>query len=131
MKATKMRSIDIMIAVFLGLVTPNPRTHAPQTLKGIVVDAQANPIIACNVIIKGTTYGTVSSDCGEFSIPIDKQEFTLLFHGIAYDDMRTYEIRVKPEDVKDTIVFQLGRWKIKNAVCRKKISKQLKRWVIE
>jgi hypothetical protein len=54
-----------------------------KTLKGIATDGHRNPIISCNVIIKGTTIGTVTDDCGEFSIPLDSGEFTLVFHGIS------------------------------------------------
>jgi hypothetical protein len=103
-----------------------------KTLKGITTDGRRNPIISCNVIIKGTTTGTVTNDCGEFSIPIDTDEFTLLFHGMSYDDLRTYEIKLKTKDIKDDIiVFQLGHLKLKNEVCKKTVDKKLKRKLIE
>jgi hypothetical protein len=103
-----------------------------KTLKGITTDGHRNPIISCNVIIKGTTTGTVTNDCGEFSIPIDTDEFTLLFHGMSYDDMKTYEIKLKTKDIKDDIiVFQLGHWKLKNEVCKKTVDKKFKRKLIE
>jgi hypothetical protein len=103
-----------------------------KTLKGIATDGHRNPIVSCNVLIKGTTTGTVTNDCGEFSIPLDTYEFTLLFHGMSYDDMRTYEIEMQTKDIKDDIiVFQLGHWKLKNEVCKKTVDKKLKRKVIK
>ena len=128
----KMRQTITTITTLLTLVTFISFGQEQRTLKGVTIDGHRNPIIACNVIIKGTTTGTVTNDCGEFSIPIDTDEFTILFHGMSYDDMRTYEIKLKLKDFKDDInVFQLGHWKIKNEVCKKPVDKKLKRYVIE
>jgi hypothetical protein len=61
-----------------------------QELKGITIDGHRNRLIAINVMMKGTGMGTITDDCGRFSIPIDKEELTLVFHGMSYDDMRNY-----------------------------------------
>ena len=103
-----------------------------KTLKGITTDGHLNPIISCNVILKGTTTGTVTNECGEFSIPINTNGFTLLFHGMTYDDMRTFEIELKTKDINDDIiVFQLGHSRLKNDVCKKAVDKKLRRKTIE
>jgi len=82
-------------------------------------------------MIKGKTIGTVTDICGRFSIPVDNEKFTLLFHGMSYDDMRTYEIELTKKDVTtDTLVFQLGHWKVKNPDCDK-VDKRLRKKVIE
>lgn len=100
-------------------------------LNGIATDGHRNRVLGVNVIIKGTVTGTITDICGRFSIPIDREAFTLVFHGMSYDDMRTYEIRLRKCDVlNDTLVFQLGRWKVQNADC-KKVDKRGKRYVIQ
>jgi hypothetical protein len=102
-----------------------------QELKGIATDGHRNRLMSINVMIKGADSGTITDACGQFSILINKEEFTLLFHGMSYDDMRTYEIRFKKSDLtNDTIVFQLGHLKADNPKC-KKVDKKLKRLVIE
>lgn len=100
-------------------------------LNGMATDGHRNRVFGVNVIMKGTVTGTITDICGRFSIPVDSEEFTLVFHGMSYDDMRTYEIRLRKSDVvNDTLVFQLGYWKVKNADC-KKVDKRAKRYVIE
>ena len=100
-------------------------------LNGIVTDGHRNGQIAITAIVKGTTTGAVTDVCGRFSIPFDSEELTLLFHGMSYDDSRAYEIRLKKTELtNDTIVFQLGHWKIENANC-KRIGRKFKRYVIE
>lgn len=42
-----------------------------RSIKGIVVDEANEPIIGANVIVKGTTYGTISDVNGNFSIEAD------------------------------------------------------------
>jgi hypothetical protein len=126
-----MRQATTTITILLTLIT-FISLGQQRTLKGITTDGHRNPIIACNVIIKGTTTGTVTNDCGEFSIPIDTDEFTLLFHGMSYDDLRTFEIQLTTKDiVDDIIVFQLGHSILKNKVCKKTVNKKLKRKLIE
>jgi len=100
-------------------------------LTGIATDGHRNGILAVNVIIKGTTTGTVTDICGRFTIPVDNDEVTLLFHAMSYDDMRTYEIKLNKADISaNTLVFQLGHWKVDNKNCGK-VDKKLKRRVIE
>lgn len=83
-------------------------------------------------MVKGTTTGTVTDLCGEFSIPINQESVTLVFHGMSYDDMRTYEINLKQKDIKDDLLlFQLGNWKVKNEACKKKVDRKLKRYIIK
>ena len=100
-------------------------------LTGIATDGRGNGVLAINVTVKGTTTGTVTDICGRFTIPIDTDEVTLVFQGMSYDDMRTYEIRINKADIStDTLVFQLGHWKVDNKECDK-VNKKLKRRVIE
>lgn len=102
-----------------------------KVLNGIATDGHRNRLIAINAIIKGTVTGILTDQCGRFSIPIDSDEFTLLFHGMSYDDMRTYEIKLKQSELtSDTLIFQLGHWKMENPKCGK-VDGKLERRVIE
>lgn len=120
-------------ATFLTLLTllTVDATGQQKLLTGIATDGHRNGVLAINVIIKGTTIGTVTDTCGLFSIPIAADEVTLVFHGMSYDDMRTYEIQLNKADIStDTLVFQLGHWKVDNKQCDK-VNKKLKKQVIE
>lgn len=91
-----------------------------KVLRGIATDGHRNPLLAINVMIKGTAIGTVTDQCGRFSIPLSNEELTLVFHGMSYDDLRAFEIALKSSEcINDTIVFQLGNWKVDNPACNK------------
>ena len=46
--------------------------HQQQTIKGIVVDASGEPVIGANVVVEGTTMGTITDFEGTFSISVPK-----------------------------------------------------------
>lgn len=101
-------------------------------IKGIAVDKKGNPVLACNVIIKGTTVGTVTDTCGIFKLPFEQDKLTLLFHGISYADLRTFEVEVNRSDIQteEPLVFQLGNIVQNNEKC-KQVDKRTNRIVIE
>jgi hypothetical protein len=126
-----MRLTAVTLLTILTLLTVDSTGQEKRLLTGIATDGHRNRILGINVIIKGTTTGTVTDTCGRFTIPIDTDEVTLLFHGMSYDDMRTYEIKLNKADIStDILVFQLGHWKVDNKKCGK-LDKKLKRRVIE
>ncbi|MFW5821056.1 MAG: carboxypeptidase-like regulatory domain-containing protein, partial [Bacteroidota bacterium] len=54
-------------------------------LRGKVVDADTNePLIGVNVVIKGTTKGTITDTEGKFQIDINGETATLVFSYIGY-----------------------------------------------
>ena len=53
--------------------------QTPSTLYGIVVDKSGNPLMGCNVVVKGTVNGTVTDSCGQFSITIAEEKFVVVF----------------------------------------------------
>jgi hypothetical protein len=126
-----MRFTTATFLTILTLLTVDATAQEKRLLTGIATDGHRNGVLAINVLIKGTTTGTVTDVCGRFTIPVDADEVTLVFQGMSYDDMRTYEIRLKKTDVStDTLVFQLGHWKVDNKKCHK-VDKKLTRRVIE
>lgn len=126
-----MRLITVILWTVMTLLTVDTTGQEKRLLTGITTDGYRNRLLGVNVMLKGTTTGTITDICGVFSIPIDSDEITLLFHGMSYDDMRTYEIKLNKADIStDTLVFQLGHWKVNNKDCDK-VDKRIKRRVIE
>lgn len=124
------KTTTILYTIFAFLTVDSVGQEKHQLL-GIATDGHRNRLIGINVVIKGTTVGRVTDTCGRFSIPVDGENLTLLFHGMSYDDMRTYEIELTKSDItSDTLVFQLGHSKAANLVCDK-VDKKRKRKVIE
>jgi carboxypeptidase-like protein len=123
--------ITIILFTILTLLTVDSVGQEKTELVGIATDGHRNRLIGINVMIKGTTVGGVTDTCGRFSIPVDSEKFTLLFHGMSYNDMRTFEIDLTKNDItSDTLVFQLGHWKAPNPICDK-VGKKRKRKLIE
>jgi len=127
----KMKKTIVPFIIILILFTIDSVGQEKTKLTGIVTDGHRNRLLGINVVIKGTSIETVTNNCGQFSVPADSEKITLLFHGISYDDMRTYETEIKKNNLtSDTLIFQLGHWKVKNPNCVK-IDKKLKIIVIE
>src|SRR5262245_22518479 len=126
-----MKRQFLLLLIPMALLSFDLFRQEKKILNGIATDGHRNRLIAINAIIKGTATGALTDVCGRFSIPIDNDEFILLFQGMSYDDMRTYEIKLKKSELtNDTIVFQLGHWRAENPKC-KKVGRKLKRQVIE
>src|SRR5688572_5642743 len=122
----------ITATIFLTLLTFTTRGQGTSTLKGIIIDNGGDPLVGCNVVIKGTTTGTVSDICGEFLIPIGQDDFTIVFHDMTYEDLRAFELRIKRKEITaEKIVFQIGTGEKRNKDCKQVIDKGLKRFRIE
>lgn len=118
--AEQMKMITTILVTILTLLTVDSIGQEKTELVGIVADGHRNRLVGVNVMVKGTTVGRVSDSCGRFAIPVDSGKITLLFHGMSYDDMRTYEIELTKKDISsDTLIFQLGYWKAPSPFCEK------------
>lgn len=127
----QMKKTTTLLLTILTLLIVDSVGQEKTELVGIATDGHRNRLLGINVMIKGTAIGRVTDTCGRFSIPIDRENFTILFHGMSYDDMRTYEIELTKNDItSDTLVFQLGHWKAPNPICDK-VDKKRKRKLIE
>jgi hypothetical protein len=127
----QMKGTTITLLIILTLLADETVGQGRTKLLGIATDGHRNRLLGINVMIKGTSTGTVTDICGRFAIPLESEKFTLVFHGMSYDDMRTYEIELKKSKVRtDTIVFQLGHRKVQNTECDK-VDKRLKKRVID
>ncbi|WP_445748476.1 TonB-dependent receptor [Polaribacter sp.] len=61
-----------------------PLSLMAQTIKGKVTDADGVAIPYINVVVKGTTNGTITSDTGEFTITVKQLPVKLTFSSIGY-----------------------------------------------
>ncbi|GAB3689264.1 SusC/RagA family TonB-linked outer membrane protein [Spirosoma flavus] len=56
---------------------------AQGTVQGTVLDAKKSPLVGINVVVKGTTRGTVTDVNGKFSVSADPSA-TLIFSGVGF-----------------------------------------------
>lgn len=123
--------ISITTTTLLTLLTFGTQGQDASTLKGIVIAKGGDPLVGCNVLIKGTTIGTVTDLCGEFSIPVGQEDITIVFYDMTFEDLRAFELRLKRKEITaDKIIFDIGNWKKPNKDCKQTIDKGLKRYRI-
>ncbi|MFN8844954.1 MAG: carboxypeptidase-like regulatory domain-containing protein [Chryseotalea sp.] len=126
-----MRNI-ILLIIFLSSISFSIFGQT-RTIKGIAIDKGGNPILGCNVFIKGTTTGTITDPCGEFELRTNENTFTVMFSCLT-SDLRTFESVIKTDDFNegDKVIFHLrGHWSMKNRDCKRRISKKLRKYIIE
>ncbi|MGK7391077.1 MAG: carboxypeptidase-like regulatory domain-containing protein [Candidatus Cyclobacteriaceae bacterium M2_1C_046] len=124
--------IQNYITAFVLVLTPFiSYGQENELLTGIATDKKGNPISGCNVMIKGTTIGTVTDSCGQFSLPFNHDIQTLVFHSMSYVDLRAFEIDLKIEEIENKIVvFQLGNYKLEDNTCPK-VDKKFQKFIIK
>ncbi len=125
-----MTKIYLTTILTLVIITTFGQTR---TIKGITLDKGGDPILGCNVMIKGTTNGTVTDKCGEFELTTDQKEVTVVFSCLT-SDLRAFETIVNTSDFNDgdKVVFLLrGHWRMKNKDCKMTVDKRLKKYKIE
>ena len=79
----KAFTIAFMFMLPLGLIA--------QTIKGKVTDTSGNALPYMNVLVKGTTTGTTTSDSGEFSLTVKSLPVTIVVSSIGF---KTKEVKV-------------------------------------
>ncbi|MCG8310825.1 MAG: carboxypeptidase-like regulatory domain-containing protein [Cytophagales bacterium] len=88
-------------------------------IQGRISTEDGKPVAGCNVIIKGTTIGTVSDDEGRFAIKMKPEQTRLVF---AFKGMETRVINIEDKDKLDVILkavngptsfFQVDEGKLK------------------
>lgn len=77
-------SIVVLLSLWCGIVA----TAQTRTISGTVTDTYGEPIIGANVVIKGTTLGTMTNTQGQFSISgvSDKSVLHVTFIGYTPQD---------------------------------------------
>ena len=96
------------IALFLGLalvVSAWQTPTQPYTFEGIVLDKESGgPLIGANVLIKGTTEGTVTDFDGKYSLTYHKKNVTLVISYIGY---KTEEVKAAAGK-EQTVAMKMG-----------------------
>lgn len=82
------------------VITPLATTAPPQTIKGRVIDATGEGVVAAGVFIKGSTRGVVTDASGYYSITAPKNS-VLVFSALGYSDQ---EVRVGQSSVVDVVL---------------------------
>ena len=75
----------------------------PMTVTGTITDADGETIIGANIMIKGTTIGTISDVNGQFSLDIDDPSVTLVISFVGYS---TQEIVPGEQQVLDIVMAE-------------------------
>lgn len=92
-----------------GAVTSNARPLVAKQVSGTVKDAKGEGIPGANILVKGTTVGTVTDTEGKFTIEVPDENQTLIFSSIGYTSQ---EIAVSGRGVIDVVLLddvkQLG-----------------------
>ncbi len=79
-------------------------TFAQTTVKGKVVDNNGIPLPGANIIVVGTTTGTISDYDGNFTLTIDQEPpFTIQVSSVGFDTV-TKDITTNPQTVDITMV---------------------------
>lgn len=83
LKSKSMKSSkSLLILMFLLLGTLS--ALAQKTVRGMVSDAAGEPLIGVNVIVKGSTTGTVTDMDGNYSLEVPGNDVVLVFSYIGY-----------------------------------------------
>ncbi|MCK9208592.1 MAG: von Willebrand factor type A domain-containing protein, partial [Salinivirgaceae bacterium] len=87
----------VFLLFVIGLITMNLTTVMAQLIKGQVFDAtDKTPLVGANVVVKGTSVGTVADLQGNYQVQVDSLHTTLVFSFIGYE---TKEFLVKGRTV--------------------------------
>lgn len=81
------------ITALLALLLVGVQVFAQSAVSGKVTDETGEPCVGANVLIKGTTTGTMTDLDGNYSLPHVKQGAILVFSSIGYT---TQEVKSAP-----------------------------------
>lgn len=84
---TKMRIANIQripLLLLLFFMIPAFTVFAQKTVKGVVSDVTGEPMIGVNIVIKGTSTGTVTDLDGTYSLQVPNDNVVLVFSYIGY-----------------------------------------------
>ena len=128
MKTNQFRTI--MLVLLMAVISLGEVSAQLIKVKGTVVDNKNNPLIGCNVTVKGTKDGTITDIKGAYSIQVAKGGI-LCFSYIGFE---TVEVIVKSEEInvvmnesakdilEEVVVSGTGTQKLYGAAAQKKIT---------
>lgn len=77
-----------------------------RTIEGTVVDAQTNPIPGVNVLVKGTSQGTITDIEGQYRINVAEDAKALVFSFVGYE---TTEVPIGTQSIVDVDLTEDAR----------------------
>ncbi|MEM6378260.1 MAG: carboxypeptidase-like regulatory domain-containing protein [Bacteroidota bacterium] len=101
MKRSKTRKSIFLIPIFLGLGLVH--LVAQITVTGKVLDLQEQPLIGVNIVIDGTTNGTITDVDGSYSLTVPNSEAILAF---SYTGYQTQKIAVGNQSTIDMVLAE-------------------------
>ncbi|MDX1407186.1 MAG: carboxypeptidase-like regulatory domain-containing protein, partial [Saprospiraceae bacterium] len=93
----KLSLLLLMVFCAVGL------TMAQKTVSGKVVDDTGEPLIGANVVVKGTTAGTVTDFDGNYSLEVPEGGTTLVF---SYTGYSTQELEIGASSVMNVTMSE-------------------------
>lgn len=95
------------ITALLALLTIGVQVFAQSAVSGKVTDETGEPCVGANVLIKGTTTGTMTDFDGNYSLPHVKQGAILVISSIGYT---TQEVKVGSSAVINVVLQSDNRY---------------------
>jgi TonB-linked SusC/RagA family outer membrane protein len=89
--------------LMLIFVTGTSGIYAQRTVTGTVRDTEKQPIVGANVIVKGTSIGTITTIDGKYTLNVPSQESTIV---VSFIGMVTQEIAAGSNSIVDVILEQ-------------------------
>ncbi len=115
MKKTKLNLLFSFLAFLLPIVI-----FGQTTIKGKLTDAETGEgLIGANVVIKGTTFGTITNFDGSYSIDVPDDQDILIYSYIGYEsqeinirETKNYDVSLSVGSVLDEVLV-IGYGKVK------------------
>lgn len=109
--------LKTLCMIFMGLIMSVGAFAQQITVKGLVKDSTGEPVIGANVLVKGTTNGTITDFDGNFTITANKGDI-IVFSFIGYNSLElpaeekmTVVLRDDTELLSEVVVIGYGRAK--------------------
>lgn len=119
----------LFLTFLLLCVSPFRLVAQENQIKGIVSEVRGEPLAGVNVVVKGTTRGTVTDLNGEYSLEAKKGE-TLVFSFIGYDskeivvgNLSTIHVSLDESALALQEVVAIGYGKLKSSQVTSSITK--------
>ncbi len=93
----RKKRLAVLFSVLLGLISFNAHSQGSQ-ITGRVTNTDGSPIPGVNIMIKGTTTGTISDADGAYTLSTDQTDNTIVFSAIGYT---AQEYNVSGEQILD------------------------------
>ena len=101
--AIKLIMVVLLAAAMNVMAVPNANAALQDgaQISGTITDAEGQPIIGAAIVVKGTTFGTITNIDGNYQLSLPEGENTIL---VSFVGMKTQEIEVGNQTVIDLVL---------------------------